>query len=136
MTSADESLQAHLGRLELALLSADVRASAEALARLLADDFREIGASGHLFGKDEVLARLPHESGVAFAAEALEVRELADGLAQVTYRVTRSAEGETRRSLRSSLWRRDAVGWCMVFHQGTTLAGDGTIVSPPPASAT
>ncbi|WP_407354468.1 DUF4440 domain-containing protein [Luteimonas sp. R10] len=136
MATADESLHAHLSRLELALLSADVRTSAEALARLLADDFREIGASGHMFGKDEVLVRLPCESGVAFATEAMEVRELAAGLAQVTYRATRSAEGETRRSWRSSLWRRGAAGWSMVFHQGTPLA-DGADIGPHvPAGAT
>lgn len=136
MTTADESLHTHLGRLELALLRAEVRASAEALARLLADDFREIGASGRMFGKDEVLARLPCESGVVFGTEAMEVRELAVGLAQVTYRATRSAEGETRRSWRSSLWRLDAAGWSMVFHQGTPLAASVDICPPSPTSAT
>lgn len=113
--------------LERSLLQPAVRASAAELDALLADEFREIGASGRAFGKDEVLARLPEESGVAFTVAEMNVQLLGSDHALVTYRATRRAGGVDQASWRSSLWRREATGWRMLYHQGTPLPPGGNI---------
>lgn len=112
---------------ERALLTAQVRASIAALDALLADDFFEIAASGASYGKDEVLARLPHESGTRFETDGMAERRLGEGVALVTYRAVVERDGVRRPSLRSSLWQRDAAGWRMLFHQGTPLPDGDTI---------
>ncbi|NZA27518.1 DUF4440 domain-containing protein [Luteimonas sp. SJ-92] len=123
----DDALRAHLVGLELMLLDAAVRASPARLDALIAADFREIAASGRMFGKDEVLARLPLETGVGFRAEAMEVRAVAPGVVLLVYRAHREAGGRCAVSRRSSLWRRDAEGWRMAFHQGTPLEEGATM---------
>lgn len=122
-------IRRQLMELETALLQTAVRASAARLDALLADGFREVGASGRVFGKHEVLTRLPDESGVVFMAEQMEVQMLGTDYALVTYRAIRSAEGVDQASLRSSLWRREPSGWRMLYHQGTPLPLGGTIRS-------
>ena len=121
MAELDAGIRQHLIDLELALLQPDVRASRKQLDALIADDFEEIGASGARFGKAEVLDRLPVERGVSFVASDFDARELLPGLVLLNYRgVRRDALCEVA-SLRSSLWRNEAQGWRMAFHQGTRL---------------
>lgn len=75
-----------------------------------------------------MLAGLPGESGVAYEALPMRVQRIGADVARVLYAVRREADGEVRRSLRSSWWRLDADGcWRMVFHQGTPDTGAGTI---------
>lgn len=107
--------------LEELLLQPQVRASRARLDALLCEDFQEIGASGRMFGKDDVLGRLPSEEGVVFEAGDFALREIAPDVALLTYRATRRADGRDAHSLRSSLWRREAGRWRMAFHQGTPL---------------
>ena len=122
------ALQTHLEALERALLDPAVRADRARLDGLIAEDFLEIGASGAVFGKDDVLARLPGESGVAYEALPMRVQRISADVARVLYTVRRDADGDVRGSLRSSWWRLDADGcWRMVFHQGTPDTGAGTI---------
>ena len=81
-----------------------------------------IAANGRRFGKDEVLARLPQESGIAFTASGFQCRLIAPGVALLNYDASRIAHREETRSRRSSLWRHEAGVWRMCFHQGTPLA--------------
>jgi hypothetical protein len=77
-----------------------------------------------------VLARLPGETGVAYEALPMRVQRVGADVARVLYTVRRNADadGDVRRSLRSSWWRLEADGcWRMVFHQGTPDTGAGTI---------
>ncbi|MEN4904835.1 DUF4440 domain-containing protein [Luteimonas sp. TWI1416] len=117
-----------LESLERALLDPGVRADRVRLDALIADDFTEIGASGAVFGKAEVLAELPEQGGIAFETGPMRVHAVTDDVARVAYGITRRAGTDMRRSLRTSWWRRDPDGaWRMVFHQGTPDTGAGTI---------
>lgn len=96
------------------------RAEADAL---MAPDFVEIGASGRVYSREHVL-RVVDERDRAGEVEVLEpvgaaCRELAPGLCQFTYRLAQ----DDRATWRSSLWRRNAAGWQVVFHQGTVVLG-------------
>jgi len=119
--------------LELALQQPAVRASRERLDALLCDEFGEIAASGLLFGKEEVLRRLPQETGVVFEATDFDVRAIAPDVALVVYCATRRSGGTQAHSMRSSLWRREAGGWRMVFHQGSPLPAADNIGPPQDA---
>lgn len=109
--------------LERALLDPAVRRDRARVRGLLHDDFREIGASGALWSRDQIVAALAAESAVL--APRVRVRDEAarfvlGDVVLVTY-LAISAAG---RSLRSSLWVRDPDdgGWRMLFHQGTPAA--------------
>lgn len=114
-----EDIEAIVMGLEEELLRPSARADAARLATLVADDFLEVGAAGQSFGKAEVLARLPHETGVGFTASAMQAYVLAPTAVLVTYLVQRTHEGAATRSKRSSLWVKNAAGWQMRYHQGT-----------------
>lgn len=100
-------LEAEIRRLEERLLTPQVRASAEELACLLADDFLEFGGSGRVFDRQEVIATLPLQPKERFALTDFRLRLLAPTIALAMYRVVRSGgqQGAPQGSLRSSIWR-------------------------------
>ena len=106
-------------QLERDLLDPAVRNDRQRLDQLISDDFVEVGAAGNSFGKADVLARLPGESGVAFTASEMNAQMLSRDVALVTYTATRSHAGQTVQSKRSSVWVLSAAGWQMRYHQGT-----------------
>lgn len=118
------TLSADLFDLETALHKRQIRHSPEAVSALLADDFMEFGSSGRIFNKAAIIEAL--ESEVVdgqVAVENFQVRELAPGVALVTYIALRSAgdESTAMRALRSSVWQQSNGRWQMTFHQGTRI---------------
>jgi hypothetical protein len=91
MEDGDEA--ATLRRLEEQLLDGSVRASADQVAALIAEDFVEFGSSGGVYDKAQVVTALPEEHlegpPVERAAHDFRVRMLAEGVALVTYRSVR-----------------------------------------------
>jgi hypothetical protein len=88
--------------------------------QLLADDFIEIGRSGRIYDKAQVLASLAAESGVlAVETDKFEFRELTDSIVLLTYFSRTTDETNSRASLRSSIWQKIGSRWQMRFHQGT-----------------
>lgn len=111
----------HLQQLEEELLRPDVRANADRIAHLLADDFREFGASGHLYDKTSVIAQLAHEQPCTLSLTDFACQQLTPEIALVTYRAQRTDANGTRESLRSSLWVLRDGRWQVLFHQGTRI---------------
>mgnify|MGYP000303364485 CR=1 FL=1 len=107
--------------LELYCLKPEVRASREALDRVLADDFMEITGTGVLYDKEHALSRIPGEVSPKFTQQDHEMKLLGDGIAQLLYRASVQKTGESRvsYSLRSSIWKLNGKDWQMLFHQGT-----------------
>ena len=111
-----------LRELEERLLQQSVRLDESALTTLLTDDFVEFGASGQVWTKAEVIVALLSEAFVTRRIYDFDVRWLSIDIALATYRCgTASVDGVEFFSLRSSIWRRQADGWQMVFHQGTKI---------------
>ena len=107
---------------ELALLSPEVRRSAERLNELLADDFVEFGSSGRIFDRKSVVSSLAGSDEPEF----FEVRDfrLVDSDQRHALAVyacdARTESGELlRTSNRSSYWVLRNGQWQMLFHQGT-----------------
>lgn len=113
------SVEEHLHTLELSLLDHQVRQDPAALAALLADDFREFGASGDVWNKAQVIDGLMNETFIPRTLSDMQVQRLGDDGALVTYLCHRGHNQALSR--RSSVWRRCGETWEMVFHQGTKV---------------
>jgi len=105
---------------ELALLTSEVRGSADQLEELLDPDFGEIGKSGRLWTRGEMIAALvadtdPEQHIINFSD--MSGRTVGPGFVLLTY-VT---EVEGRRARRSSLWRQSTKEWRVLHHQGTPI---------------
>jgi glyoxylase I family protein len=116
-----EALAAELKELEEQLLLPDVRKSPR-LVELLADEFIEFGSSGRVYTKDDLVAVLQAETRVVQTTSDFWVTTLAPDVALLTYRIRRLSQPPVD-TLRSSIWRRSAGKWRMVFHQGTVAQG-------------
>jgi len=112
---------AHLRALEQQLLQPSTRSSPEAVAALLADDFREFGSSGRIYTKHDTIAALAAESSSTIALEDFACQLLSPTIALVTYRSHRVAGPDMPAvsALRSSVWVHRDERWQMLFHQGT-----------------
>ncbi len=88
------------------------------LAELLDPAFREIGRSGRLWRRDDVVADLAKPPTERIEVTEAEISQPAPGLALITYL---SLAG-SRRTRRTSLWQGGDGGWRLLFHQGTDLA--------------
>jgi ribonuclease HI len=103
--------------LERSLLSDEVRVDPAAVAALLHPDWSEIGRSGRLWTREEMLAVIgPLESPVTLDLVVVS-RVTADTILLVWRAVT-----DRRSTLRSSWWVRERGHWRQRFHQGTDEA--------------
>ena len=93
------------------------------VAELLAEDFVEIGASGRIWTRNEILDLLATEEFQPPVIEEFVCRQIADNVLLATYRTVRTDAETGQRSiaLRSSLWSKKSDGWCLRFHQGTIV---------------
>ncbi len=116
-------LTQQLVALEQQLFQPETRACRQTLDLLIADDFVEINAAGLLYGKQNVLQRLPDEQAPKIQAGNYQLRLLGPDHAQLLYQaiVTR-AGAEPVYSQRCSIWRRQQQQWQMIYHQGTNCA--------------
>jgi len=102
-----------------------VRRSRELCEPLFAEDFVEFGSNGVVYDKTSIVEALvtgkPFDG--EFVIEEFEAKELADGLAMVTYRLKVVApDGNlTATSLRSTIYRQADGVWQQIFHQATKL---------------
>ena len=109
--------------LEISLHSPIVRKSRRRLETLLSNECLEIGASGKIYGKNEIIDALLEEKETnEIQATDFEFRELSPGIAQLIYKSKNKLNDEKiRYTIRSSIWKLEGSQWRMVFHQGTAL---------------
>ncbi|SFU16343.1 ribonuclease HI [Pseudovibrio denitrificans] len=107
-----------LRSLENQLLLPSVRGDHQQLELLLHPDFIEIGASGRMYDRAQILDALPEEAAdyPVRTIENFRLRELSSGLVQVFYSIV---ENETQRT---SIWKFEGEQWSMIYHQGTRWA--------------
>lgn len=125
MDMSADSLLATLRSLELDLHDVRVRCSRERLTALLHPQFREFGRSGVEYKRAQLIEHLISESNPARVhAQGFSVLELAPQVALLTYKSAciSSSGGLERHANRLSIWRKEASGWQMIFHQGTPTA--------------
>lgn len=122
MSSANITLHNVLLALETRLLATAVRKQPTTAGALLAEEFREFGKSGRVYGKQQILELLAQEPEKAIHIEDFEVTLLGETSALTTYRSV-SKEKQARRS---SVWVWREGSWLMIFHQGTPIPYAGS----------
>ena len=102
-------------------MSPEVRGSRAELDDLIAEEFVEIGSSGQVWHKPDIIEALCEESDVTFEMGEFGVRLLGEDLVLARYRVKKRQKGEgvEQSSQRSSIWRLRCGRWQIIFHQST-----------------
>ena len=104
--------------LERSLLTDEVRSDPTAVAALLDPAWTEVGRSGRLWTREDLLAEIgPLPEPVEL--EVLGVDRVADGVLLLRWRSV-SPSGDN--ALRSSWWMRSGGAWRQRYHQGTAEA--------------
>jgi hypothetical protein len=128
MNSVDRNrLLDKLITLETKLHRVETRRNRQRMEALLHPDFIEIGRSGRVYTRAEILEEFGTDSVLpAIHASHFDLVVLADGVALLTYRSAHvDADGNLQRhTLRSSVWVSTKAGWQMRFHQGTPTTGE------------
>lgn len=115
--TAEPSDEEQVVALERSLLTDDVRRDPAAVAALLHPEWSEIGASGRVWTRAELLAEvapLPEETTL----DVVSIERLAPGAILLLWR----SIADSGSALRSSLWLRAGHTWVQRFHQGTPEA--------------
>lgn len=102
---------------ELLLLDDGLRKSKQKLNELIDDEFIEIGISGKIYNKQDVLNSLPYENARKFDVNDFNFLNLNKNIILTTYKTDENLNA----ALRSSIWRKSDNGWKLIFHQGTKI---------------
>jgi hypothetical protein len=120
-------LEKQIKTLEEKLLHSDLAANPHLLDELLGKEFEEIGTSGHVSQRDEVINWLiGKEQNARWSLLNFRIKPLAPDLVLAIY-LAKKISGQRIRSagsLRSSIWKHDGSSWKMIFHQGTKVIGE------------
>ena len=108
-----------LRRCEEDLWRPETRFDRELMEKVLADDFFEIGQSGRIWSREELLNTIGVEINAVIPLENFAIRKLAKDIYQVTYNSHVEYDGVIRHGRRSSIWMRSPSRWKLLFHQGT-----------------
>ncbi len=114
----ERQITATLTELEKRLHDPQVRRSPQDVGELLADSFVEIGSSGRIYDREEIIAELETEAKIDIRASNFRATEISPAVVLLTYR-SRIADRET---LGESIWLRTDDGWKVVFHRGTPVS--------------
>jgi len=86
-----------------------------------AEDYWEVGASGRVYEREGVVNVLVARGKVPgdenWVVSEVRLRSLAASTYALTYRLDQAG----RLTRRLTLWRRDADGWRVLYHQGTVI---------------
>jgi len=110
-----------LQALEESMWRTETRFDRAYMDAVLHPEFAEVGRSGRVFTRDEVLD-MPHvEIRVDIPRESFSAVEIAPGVALVSYQTvpTESLHGAAHRA---SIWLADGDRWLLRYHHGTPAA--------------
>jgi hypothetical protein len=120
-----KELEEHLIAKEMDIVAAQERRDFSAVAAVLAEEFHEIGSSGKLFSKSEVLNAIQEVRIIDYSFDHFKLLPIDDEYVILTYIATvkRSHQGKEHcnRAHRSSTWMKRDGSWLVVFHQATPL---------------
>jgi hypothetical protein len=106
--------------LELELADPIKRSNVSRVSELIADDFQEIGSSGSVIQKKDVIEWAERGDPVKYEIIGFKYKSLSDNCILVTYETHISK----KKALRSSIWVKNKVGWQMLHHQATVVTSN------------
>ena len=113
----ENDINEELSRLEIELVSPETRANVGRLAELIHDRFEEIGASGRIYNKDELLESLPKQPGPTYELSSFRFEEIGEDHVLLKY----ESRVAGKRALRSSIWVKESGSWKLLHHQATVV---------------
>lgn len=101
----------------------EVRKSVERLEDIISDDLIEIGSSGEMYTKKDVLVNLPNAPTLKFVMTEFKITEITPNIVQTFFKTEKTVveTGATSYSMRSTMWKNENGTWRMIFHQGTPV---------------
>ena len=119
--SALDDVKAELVAREPIFHKPELGTTREAYLAQTAEDYWEVGASGHIYDRDFVVEELVKRGKVTgdehWVISDAQCRQLGLGTYALTYRLDQAG----RLTRRLTLWRRDPGGWKILYHQGTIV---------------
>ncbi|SFP34191.1 hypothetical protein SAMN05216419_100162 [Nitrosomonas cryotolerans] len=120
-------LEEQIKTLELKLLHTDTGADPSLFNALLSEDFEEIGNTGHISSRQEVINWLINKSNDdRWLLKNFRIKILSTDWILAIYEAQKISNPDStstsRGSLRSSIWKRHGDDWQMVFHQGSKVS--------------
>jgi len=97
----------------------------EALLNLTREGFWEVGASGNVYSREDVIETLlkryddPNYIDI-WEAKDFDVVKIAQDNYLITYVLI---QDESRATRRSTIWRKQDDNWVIIYHQGTVVGG-------------
>ena len=95
----------------------------DVLAELIDNEFIEIGSSATVYDKAEVMRWLASDDPSKRIGTSFIAHPLAENIILLTYisSIKDTPVTDSKKAMRSSIWRLSDGQWRMVFHQGTPL---------------
>lgn len=121
-----EEDRSKLQKLEEELWIEKTRFDRPYMEEVMASDFFEIGRSGRVHSRESCLSHESVPIDAVIPLQNLQIRLLADDVAQVTYDSEVTYDGVVEKGRRSSIWTRSGKDWKLRFHQGTAFYDQGT----------
>jgi len=120
-----KELEEQLIAKEIGIIAAQKRRDFSAVEAVLAEGFHEIGSSGRLFSKSEILHAIQEVQIIDYSFEHFKILPIDRSYMILTYVATvkRNHQGQEHctRAYRSSTWMERDGTWLVVFHQATPL---------------
>lgn len=117
----DKLLVEELKNLEETLFRNNIRKSPAELSKIISDEFLEIGSSGNVYKKKQIIEDLQIENNIKISLSNFEARKLSDNIILVNYKSEKIDNGKKYFAIRTSIWKLNENGWQMIFHQGTPV---------------
>ncbi len=88
---------------------------------MMAEEFWEVGASGRIYGREEILAILEKRYSGQYKDEWQAEDFYCQEIAPANYLLTYTLKQGPRVTRRVTIWRKAPHGWVIAFHQGTLV---------------
>ncbi|RUP38090.1 MAG: DUF4440 domain-containing protein [Acinetobacter sp.] len=97
----------------------------EDIENQICDEFWEVGASGNVYTKQDVIETLLERYNNPYTCDIWEAKDFAiTKIAPNNYLLTYILiQDKTRVTRRSTLWRKQNGDWKILYHQGTIIDG-------------
>ena len=102
--------------LESLLIAPTYAVPIEIINELIAEDYVEIGSTGQIFAKQDLLD-YHQASPKPIIIKDFQTKDLTDGLALIGYKTIEDPIS----TIRTSIWREEEGTWRLVFHQATLI---------------
>lgn len=117
----DAKVAVTLQALEESMWRTETRFDRAYMNAVLHPDFAEVGRSGRVFSRDEVLDMPQVPINVEIPRSSFSATEIADGVALIVYE-TVPVDSMHGAAHRSSVWLAVGTRWLLRYHQGTPAA--------------